>query len=82
MTSAPGENAMSENLQLLQALARKPSVQDWFMQRFTVIHLDVTDTGEQFTLANLGDHAELLSGFTVPGPKRWSQKWRDTITVQ
>jgi len=60
---------MSENLQLLQQLAQKPSVKAWFLEAFTQVHLRVTDTGEEFTILNRGSHAEVLSGFHASARK-------------
>ncbi len=54
---------MSENLELLQQLAQKPSVKAWFMEAFSQAHIRVTDTGEEFTILNRGTSVEVLSGF-------------------
>jgi hypothetical protein len=59
---------MSENFDQLRALAEKKSVVDWFGGLFKQAHLEITDTGEKFTLLHHGDHAEVLSGFGAEKP--------------
>ena len=59
---------MSDNLQLLQALAEKKSAVEWFRGLFKRAHLEITDTGEKFTILHHGDHAEVLSGFQNEKP--------------
>ena len=61
---------MSENFQLLQQLAQKPSVNAWFVEAFSQVYLQVTDTGEEFALLNRGTHVEVLSGFHTPERKK------------
>ncbi len=61
---------MSENLQLLQALANRPSAIAWFKELLDEIRLNVTDTGEQFTIVNHGDRVEVLSGFHAPSRRK------------
>jgi len=59
---------MSMNQQQLEALARKQSAVDWFKGLFTQVHLEVTDTGEKFTILHHGDRVEVLSGFRAKKP--------------
>lgn len=59
---------MSENLQHLQALAQKKSAVEWFKGLFKRVHLEITDTGEKFTILHHGDHAEVASGFQAEKP--------------
>ena len=60
---------MSENLQLLQQLAQKPSVKAWFRQTFQQVHLKIIDTGEEFTIIDRGSGMEVLSGARAPQRK-------------
>lgn len=59
---------MSTNQMQLEQLAQKKSVVDWFKGLFTQVHLEVTDTGEKFTLLHHGDRAEVLAGFKSKKP--------------
>jgi hypothetical protein len=59
---------MSENLQLLQALTQKTMAIEWFKGLFREAHLEITDTGEQFTVLHHGDRAEVLAGFQAAKP--------------
>ena len=59
---------MSENLQYLQELVEKPTVVEWFKGLFKHVHLEITDTGEQFTIVHNGDKAEVLVGFQSEKP--------------
>lgn len=59
---------MSENLEKLQALAQTKSAVDWFRGLFKRAHLEITDTGEKFTILHHGDHAEILTGFQTKKP--------------
>jgi len=61
---------MSENFQMLQALAQKPSARNWFMNAFSKIHIKITDTGEEFTLLNRGTQVEVTNGFHNPERKK------------
>ena len=61
---------MSENFQLLQQLAQKPSARAWFMNAFSKVHLKITDTSEEFTLLNRGTHLEVTNGFHNPERKK------------
>jgi hypothetical protein len=54
---------MSENLQHLQRLAQQPAAREWFKGLFNRIHMEMTDTGEQFTITRDGDRAEVQPGF-------------------
>jgi hypothetical protein len=59
---------MSTNQQQLQDLAKKKSAVEWFKGLFTQAHLEITDTGEKFTLIHHGDRVELVSGFQTKKP--------------
>ncbi len=59
---------MSENLQLLKAIAEKPSAVAWFKGLFTQAHVEITDTGERFTIRHHGDRAEVMTGFQADKP--------------
>lgn len=59
---------MSTNQSLLEQLTRKKSVLDWFKGLFTQVHLEITDTGEKFTILHHGDSAEVVSGFHAKKP--------------
>jgi hypothetical protein len=59
---------MSENLQHLQTLVERKSAVEWFKGLFSQAHLEVTDTGEKFTIRHHGDRAEVLSGFQAQKP--------------
>lgn len=59
---------MSENLQHLQALTQKTSVLEWFKGLFKQVHVEITDTGEKFTILHHGDRAEVIPGFKAPKP--------------
>lgn len=59
---------MSDNLQLLQAVAAKPSAVAWFKGLFKHAHIEITDTGERFTILHHGSRAEVLTGFQGDKP--------------
>ncbi|SRR5258706_4463353 len=59
---------MSANEQQLKDLAQKKSAMDWFKGLFTQAHLEITDTGEKFTILHHGDHVEIVSGFHAKKP--------------
>ena len=59
---------MSENLQYLQELVQKPSAVAWFKKLFKHAHIEITDTGEKFTIIHRGDSAEVLVGFQAEKP--------------
>jgi len=59
---------MSENRTLLDDLVKKPSARDWFQGLFNRIHLQMTDTGEQFTVARSEDGFRVLSGLDGDRP--------------
>ena len=59
---------MSTNQQQLQDLARKKSAVDWFKGLFKQVHLEITDTGEKFTIMHHGDRVEVASGFQAKKP--------------
>lgn len=59
---------MSENHSLLNALVKKPSARDWFQGLFNRIHLQMTDTGEQFTVARDEDGFRVLPGLDGDRP--------------
>ena len=63
---------MSDNYRYLQELLQKKSVVDWFKELFKLVHIQVTDTDEKFTViihrSEQGDHAEVLIGFQSEKP--------------
>ena len=59
---------MSENLELLQALVQKKAAVDWFKGLFRLAHVEITDTGEKFTIVHDGDRAEVSTGFSTRKP--------------
>jgi hypothetical protein len=59
---------MSSNQAQLEQLTQKKSVLDWFKGLFTQVHLEITDTGEKFTILHHGDRAEVISGFHAKKP--------------
>lgn len=60
--------SMSNNLKHLQNLTKKKSVIEWFKGLFKQAHLEISDTGEKFTIQHLGDRAEITSGFQGMDP--------------
>ncbi len=59
---------MSSNQSLLEQLTQKKSVLEWFKGLFTQVHLEITDTGEKYTILHRGDSAEVVSGFHAKKP--------------
>jgi hypothetical protein len=59
---------MSENSQLLQALVQKKAAVAWFKGLFKLAHLEITDTGEKFSIVHHGDGAEITEGFSTRKP--------------
>jgi hypothetical protein len=59
---------MSDNLRYLQELVQKKSAVDWFKGLFKQAHMEITDTGEKFTIIHRGDSAEVLVGFKAENP--------------
>ena len=59
---------MSANQQQLEDLAKKKSAVEWFQGLFTEVHLEITDTGEKFTILHHGDHVEIVPGFQAKKP--------------
>lgn len=59
---------MSNNQQLLEELVHKKSAVLWFQKLFKEAHLEITDTGEKFTILHHGESAELLVGFQSKKP--------------
>jgi len=59
---------MSENLQQLQQLAKNPEAVKWFDGLFRVARIEVTDTGEQFTVHSKGGTVEITEGFDGDKP--------------
>jgi len=59
---------MSSNLQQLGQLAKKKSTVTWFKGLFRQVHLEVSDTGEKFTILHHGDRAEVVPGFQAKKP--------------
>ncbi len=59
---------MSANQQQLEQLANKKSAVEWFKGLFSEAHLEITDTGEKFTILHHGDRAEIVAGFQAKKP--------------
>ena len=59
---------MTSNQQQLEQLKENKSVVEWFKGLFSQVHLEVTDTGEKFTILHHGDRVEILPGFQVKKP--------------
>jgi hypothetical protein len=59
---------MSDNLDLLQELTRKPAAVEWFRGLFNCAHLELTDTGEQFAVERRGDGFVVAAGFDGTRP--------------
>ena len=54
---------MSDQLQLLNDLAVRPSAVEWFRGLFNRAHLEVKDTNEEFAVVHHGDHMTIERGF-------------------
>lgn len=54
---------MSNNLEHLQSVARRPSAVEWFRGVVTRAHIHVTDTGERFTVEHDGTRLLVHEGF-------------------
>lgn len=59
---------MTENLNLLQGLTRNRAAVDWFKGLFKRAHLELTDTGEKFTIVHHGDSVEAFEGLRGENP--------------
>ncbi len=59
---------MTDNLQYLQELVQKEAAVNWFKGLFKHVHLEITDTGEKFTIIHRGNNAEVLTGFQADNP--------------
>jgi hypothetical protein len=59
---------MSENLKLLQGLTQNKAAMEWFKGLFKQAHLELTDTGEKFTILHHGDSVEVLEGLRGKDP--------------
>jgi len=59
---------MSSNQQYLAQLAQKSSAVEWFKGLFQQVHLEITDTGEKFTILHHGDRVEVMTGFQTKDP--------------
>ena len=59
---------MNSNQQQLEQLKENKSVVEWFKGLFSQIHLEITDTGEKFTILHHGDRVEILPGFQAKKP--------------
>lgn len=57
---------MSENLEILQNLARNPAARAWFEQVLNYLRVRVSDTGEEFTVISKPDGIEIHPGFVPP----------------
>jgi hypothetical protein len=59
---------MSETFSLLQQLTQKPSAIAWFKGLFECAHVEITDTGETFTVVHRGDNVEIREGLGEEKP--------------
>lgn len=59
---------MSENLLLLQNLTSQPAAVEWFRRLFRRVHIQLTDTGEEFCVLHRGDTVEIHRGFDGGNP--------------
>lgn len=56
------------NQETLQALCQKPAAVEWFKGLFHTGHLEVTDTGEKFTVKHDGGTLRVTTGFEGDRP--------------
>jgi hypothetical protein len=56
------------NQETLQALCQKPAAVEWFKGLFHTGHLEVTDTGEKFTVKHDGQRLTVTTGFEAGRP--------------
>lgn len=59
---------MSSNQQQLEELTGNNSAVEWFKGLFSQAHLEITDTGEKFTLVHHGSRVEIMPGFQAKKP--------------
>jgi hypothetical protein len=59
---------MSENRRQLEQLAATPAAVEWFRGLFERVHVQMTDTGESFTVLLQGDRAEVRDGLGAEAP--------------
>jgi hypothetical protein len=59
---------MSSNQEQLEQLKENKSVVEWFRGLFSQVHLEITDTGEKFTILHHGDRVEIRPGFQAKKP--------------
>lgn len=59
---------MSSNQQQLEELTGNNSAVEWFKGLFSQAHLEITDTGEKFTLVHHGGRVEIMPGFQAKKP--------------
>lgn len=59
---------MNSNQQQLEQLKENKSVVEWFKGLFSQVHLEITDTGEKFTILHQGDHVKIIPGFQAKKP--------------
>jgi hypothetical protein len=59
---------MTENGQGLTTIISSPAAIKWFRGVFDRIHIEMTDTGERFTVLHHGDAMELQEGFGAEQP--------------
>ena len=57
---------MSPNLGRLQSLVQEPAARAFFKGLFSRAHLELTDTGERFTIRQDGDNVSVVEGFDSP----------------
>lgn len=57
---------MSTNLNQLQTLVRQPAARAFFKDLFARAHLELTDTGERFTVHQTGDEVRVTEGHDGP----------------
>lgn len=59
---------MSSNQQQLEQLKENKPAVEWFRGLFSQAHMEITDTGEKFTILHHGDRVEILPGFQAKKP--------------
>ncbi len=59
---------MSDTLRQLQQLCERRSAIEWFKGVFKLGHVELTDTGEQFTIAHHGTHVVVEKGLRGERP--------------
>ena len=61
---------MSENLTILEGLTQNAAARQWFVQVLSYLRVQVSDTGEEFTVMADGDKVEISTGFVPPARRK------------